>query len=155
MTQSLMVDGDVGTAEQATDLQATLAELIELSLQAKHAHWNVVGPAFKPVHEFLDELTDAYRGWYDDVAERLVAIGIAPDGRSATISTASGLAPLPTGPLADQAVLAAFDERVSDIAVRIRERADRFDGDLASQDLLIEILRGIEKQRWMIRAHLS
>ena len=41
----------------ADALQATLVELIDLSLQAKQAHWNVVGPAFKPVHEFLDELT--------------------------------------------------------------------------------------------------
>lgn len=43
-------------------LQDTLVALIDLSLQAKQAHWNVVGPNFRPLHELLDEFTDAYRG---------------------------------------------------------------------------------------------
>ena len=42
------------------------------------------------------------------------------------------------------------------LALRVRERADRVgDTDMASQDLLIEILRGLEKQRWMLRAHTA
>jgi hypothetical protein len=46
-----------------------------------------------------------------------------------------------------------FDERISALAARIRQRATEIgDGDLASQDLLVEILRGVEKQRWMLRA---
>ncbi len=140
--------------DQAPALQATLVELIDLSLQAKQAHWNVVGPAFKPVHEFLDELTAEYRGWYDLVAERLTAIGASPDGRSATVSGSTSLVPIPAGPIEDQAALAAFDERVTLVASNVRNRADRIgEIDLASQDLLIEILRGLEKQRWMLRAH--
>ena len=136
-------------------LQATLTELIELALQGKHAHWNVVGPLFKPVHEGLDELVDAYREWYDDVAERLVAIGIAPDGRTATIAAAAPLEPLPAGAIDDRAVVAAFAARVGTVADRIRRRAGSMDDDLASQDLLIEILRGLDKQAWMLRAQLA
>jgi len=139
--------------EQVRVLQETLVELIDLSLQAKQAHWNVVGPTFKPLHEFLDELTDQYREWYDLVAERLTAIGISPDGRITTVSAATPLAQLPAGQLEAGAVIAAFDERVTLVAGRVRDRAEAIgDGDLATQDLLIEILRGIEKQRWMIRA---
>jgi starvation-inducible DNA-binding protein len=156
MTQVLKPEAEVETIDHAHHLQATLVELIDLSLQAKQAHWNVVGLSFKPIHEFLDELTDAYRAWYDDVAERLTAIGVSPDGRSATVSASTPLEQLSPGPLADQLILAAFDERVTGVAARIRERADRIgDVDLATQDLLIEILRGLEKQRWMIRAHRS
>jgi starvation-inducible DNA-binding protein len=142
------------THDQAPALQATLVELIDLSLQAKQAHWNVVGPAFKPVHVFLDELVEEYRDWYDMVAERLTAIGASPDGRSATVSGTTPLAALPGGPILDQSALAAFDERVTVMAAAIRERAGLLaDVDLASQDLLIEILRGLEKQRWMLRSH--
>jgi len=155
MTQVLKPEYEAEILDHAQVLQATLIELIDLSLHAKQAHWNVVGPAFKPVHEFLDELVDEYRGWYDDVAERLTAIGVSPDGRLATVSDGTPLATLPPGPLADQAVVVAMDERVTLVAARIRERADRIADDLATQDLLIEILRGLEKQRWMIRAHRS
>ena len=155
MTQVLKPEYEAEILDHAHVLQATLVELIDLSLQAKQAHWNVVGPAFKPVHEFIDELVDDYRGWYDDVAERLTAIGVSPDGRLTTVSDGTPLATLPPGPLADQAVMVALDERVTLVAARIRERADRIADDLATQDLLIEILRGLEKQRWMIRAHRS
>ncbi|MEP7379781.1 MAG: hypothetical protein ABI725_09510 [Chloroflexota bacterium] len=50
--------------------------------------------------------------------------------------------------------MALFDERATAFALHVRERAGQVgDADLASQDLLIEILRGVEKQRWMLRAH--
>jgi len=40
------------------------------------------------------------------------------------------------------------------VASNVRGRADQLgELDLASQDLLVEILRGLEKQRWMLRAH--
>ena len=141
---------------QATLLQQTLVELIDLSLQGKQAHWNVVGPTFKPVHEFLDELVGEYRDWYDMVAERMTAIGVAPDGRVATLAATTPLSSLTGGSLPERIVLSAFDERVSSVAGSIRTRADQVgDTDLATQDLLIEILRGLDKQCWMIRAHLS
>ena len=141
-------------ADQTRSLQDTVVELIDLSLQAKQAHWNVVGPMFRPLHELLDEFTAQYRDWYDTVAERLTAIGFAPDGRSATVSASTPFAQLPEGQLTDIAVLGLFDERVTMIASRVHDRlAILGDDDLVSQDVLIEILRGLEKQRWMLRAH--
>jgi len=141
-------------ADHARCLQETVVELIDLSLQAKQAHWNVVGPMFRPLHELLDEFTDQYRDWYDTAAERLTAIGGAPDGRSMTVSASTPLVQLPEGQLTDTAVLAYFDERLTMIAGRVRDRLTVLGGiDLASQDVLIEILRGLEKQVWMLRAH--
>jgi starvation-inducible DNA-binding protein len=135
----------------ATALQQTLVELLELALQGKQAHWNVEGPMFKPVHEQLDEFVDQYREWYDDVAERLTAIGESADGRTATIAATADLKPLPAGPLADRDVVEAFDQRVAVVAERVTDRAAALEEDLASQDLLVELLRGLDKQRWMLR----
>ncbi|NJD28352.1 MAG: DNA starvation/stationary phase protection protein [Chloroflexi bacterium] len=139
----------------AVALQGTLVELIELALQGKQAHWNVEGPFFKPVHEQLDAFVGQYRDWYDEVAERLTAIGEAADGRTETVAATADLDRLPAGPLADRDVVEAFDERVALVARRVADRAAAIEGDLASQDLLIGIIQGLDKQRWMLRAQRS
>ena len=150
MTQALQTPP---TSVAAVALQDTLVELIDLSLQAKQAHWNVVGPNFKPLHELLDEFTAEYRAWYDDVAERLAAIGVAPDGRASTVGANTPLAQLPEGQLEDRALVALVEERVTSVAGRVRERMERLgEHDLVSQGLLIRIGGGLEKQVWMLRA---
>lgn len=141
---------------EAPLLQATLVELIDLALQGKQAHWNVVGPNFTPVHAFLDTVVDDLRTWYDDVAERMTALGINPDGRAITVAATTSLAQVPTGWLKDREVLEAFDERLGVVSEALAARAAEIgDRDLASQDLLVEILRGIDKHRWMFRAQLA
>ncbi|OGN84951.1 MAG: hypothetical protein A2X23_01605 [Chloroflexi bacterium GWC2_73_18] len=153
MTQALQTHP---ISDTAVALQETLVELIDLSLQTKQAHWNVAGPNFKPLHELLDEFTDGYRGWYDEVAERLAAIGVAPDGRTATVAANSPLAPLPAGQLDDRALVALVEERVAGVAGRVRGRMERLgEHDLVTQDLLIGIVHGLEKQVWMLRAQRS
>ncbi len=143
-------------AEQAPLLQATLVELIDLALQGKQAHWNVVGPSFTPVHEFLDVVVTDLRTWYDDVAERMAALGLAPDGRSTTIAATTPLAQVPSGFLHDRAVLEAFEERLGAVSAAIASRAAAIgDADLATQDLLIELIAGLDKHRWMFRAQLG
>jgi starvation-inducible DNA-binding protein len=156
MPQLLQTNPSGQDVEVAGPLQATLVELIDLSLQAKQAHWNVVGQGFKGIHLFLDELTDEYRDWYDEVAERLAAIGVSPDGRTATVAATTTLRPLPEGQLQVKDVLASFDERVTHVADGVRTRLDLVGAhDLGSQDVLIGVLNGLEKQRWMLRAHLA
>lgn len=153
MTQLLTTSPTGDTAEVAAPLQATLVELIDLSLQAKQAHWNIVGPGFGGIHIFLDKLTDQFRDWYDEVAERLAAIGVSPDGRTATVAAGTPLEPLPAGQIRDQEVLALFDARLRLVADRVRERLEPVGAhDLASQDLLIGIVQGLEKSDWMLRA---
>jgi DNA-binding ferritin-like protein len=51
-------------------------------------------------------------------------------------------------------VLAFFETRVTLVADRVRVRLDPLGAhDLVSQDLLVGILHGLDKQRWMLRAH--
>ncbi|MGA7689209.1 MAG: DNA starvation/stationary phase protection protein [Jiangellales bacterium] len=137
-------------------LQATLVDLIDLSLLGKQAHWNVVGPLFKTVHEHLDEVVDTARQYSDEVAERAVALGVNPDGTAGTVANESPLSPLgatwvPTGD-AVAAMVAALDT----ITSRLRERIAVLDEvDLVSQDLIIEVTDAIEAHRWMFAAQLA
>jgi starvation-inducible DNA-binding protein len=156
MTSTLESQAAPTAGKQAPLLQSTLVELIDLSLQGKQTHWNVVGPTFKPIHELLDEFVEAVRESYDDVAERMTTIGVAPDGRSTTVADKTPLPQVDEGFLGDRAVVEAMADRIDTVSDRIRKRADEIgEFDLASQDLLIEVLRGLEKYRWMFRAHLG
>jgi starvation-inducible DNA-binding protein len=84
----------------------------------------------------------------------MTAIGTSPDGRSATVAATTSLGTLPAGAIVDQAALAAMDERVTLVASHVQGRIDSLgDRDLATQDVFVELLRGLEKQRWMLRAH--
>ena len=132
-------------------LQQTLVELIDLSLQAKHYHWNVTGQEFRGVHLHLDEITDQVRLWYDDVAERLATLDVPPDGRLSTIATTTPL-PSPTaGWQPDADAVAAMQGRLEEIANRINARAAVIEDDLVTQGILLEIAGGLAKHAWMMR----
>ena len=141
--------------EAGHELQATLLELVDLSLIGKQLHWNISGRPFKPLHEHLDELVDSWRDLSDTVAERAVALGLAPDGQSTAVSARSEIDQIDVGPLDTDAALYALVPRVADVAERIRARMNGLgELDLASQDVLIEVVRELEKQLWMLRASL-
>ena len=142
--------------EVAEDLQSTLVDLIDLALQAKQAHWNVTGSNFRSVHLQLDEMMTEYRAWSDLVAEREVAIGMSADGRAASVAGASVLPAFPDGTVDDRQVVELFVERLETVAGAFRERMNRLgDTDPVSEDILIQILAGIEKQLWMVRTQLG
>ena len=141
--------------EVGNQLQATLIELIDLALIGKQLHWNVNGPFFRPLHLQLDELVDSWHTLADTVAERAVAIGFAPDGQSGAVAAGSELAPIDPGPIADHAVVRELTRRLAEAAERVRARMDRLgELDAASQDVLIEVVRGLEENLWMVRAQL-
>lgn len=141
--------------EAGRELQATLVELIDLSLLAKQLHWNISGSSFRPLHEHLDELVDSWRDLADTVAERAVAIGVSPDGQAGTVGAARGMLAVESGPLDTDTALRELVTRLANVAERIRARMERLgEIDLASQDVLVEVVRDLEKQLWMLRSAL-
>ena len=130
------------------ELETTLHDLVALSLIGKQLHWAVVGPLFRPLHQQLDELVDAWRDLADVVAERAVALGYVPDGQAPAVTAASEITPVAPTPIEDHAL-------VRELTHRIAKRMDRLgDIDAASQDVVIEVVRKLEEQQWMLRAQL-
>ncbi|HSW42396.1 MAG TPA: DNA starvation/stationary phase protection protein [Patescibacteria group bacterium] len=135
-----------------TALQESLVELIDLSLQAKHYHWTVTGQEFRGVHLHLDEITDQVRLWYDEVAERLATLDVAPDGRLSTVATGTPLPAAGKGWQKDVTAVTAMRDRLAEVAGRLERRAgDIGDSDLVTQGILLEIAGGLQKHAWMLR----
>ncbi|WP_433468172.1 Dps family protein [Spirillospora sp. CA-128828] len=145
--------GDAALKATGDALQGALVDLIDLSLVAKQAHWNLTGRNFKVVHEHLDEIVALARAGQDDVAERAVAIGVNPDGRVRTVADRTAVPQPEAGYLADDKVVAAITDTLAQIIGRFRERVAATDEpDPITQDLLIGITRELEKQHWMFQA---
>ena len=156
ITQAVMHDArsprrdarEVGEA-----LQGVLVDLVDLSLLGKHAHWNVEGVTFGSLHPQLDELVDAWRCLSDDVAERAATLGFAPDAQAATVARDSRIDAFPAGRISDRDLVVGLTDRLGDVIDRARlamgEAAVR---DSISEDLLIEVVKTLEKQHWMLRA---
>lgn len=134
-------------------LQATLVDLVDLSLITKQAHWNVVGSHFRSVHLQLDELVSTARTYVDEVAERANAIGISPNGKAKTVVESSGLPEYPDNWQSAESTIAAIVDILAHEIARLRKRIDETDkSDLVTQDLLIEITSALEKAHWMWQA---
>ena len=134
-------------------LQATLVDLVDLSLIAKQAHWNVVGANFRSVHLQLDELVTTARQYTDDVAERANAIGVSPNGKAKTVVESSGVPEYPDNWQSVESTIAAIVDILGALIERLRARIDETDkSDLVTQDLLIALTQELEKAHWMWQA---
>ena len=137
-------------------LQLTLAELIALSLAGKQLHWNAYGPQFLSLHRHLDEVVDEWRRLGDVVAERAAAVGSAPDGSAAAVVELADLGPLEPGFTEDRSAGERLCGQLAQVAVRVRRRAALAgELDLVSQDVLVDVVRKLEEQLWMMRAQLA
>lgn len=137
-------------------LQKLLVHLIDLGLQTKQAHWNIVGPYFRDLHLEFDSLAQSYQGFIDDVAERMLALGVAADGRLETVSAATTLPSFPEGRIGDLEAAGLIAERLQQIIAMARQQQEEAgESDSVTEDLYLAILAELEKQHWMLTARFA
>ena len=139
---------------QAQILQQGVTASIDLALTLKQLHWNAVGMGFQPVHEFLDIVTDHARNASDELAERMVTVGVPAIGQRVALSEPT-LPRITDGLVRDSDVIRLAVESLGE-AMRVLREAQQKLGeiDAVSEDLVIGILANFEKDHWMLRSHL-
>ncbi|MGW4033490.1 ferritin-like domain-containing protein [Streptomyces sp. NPDC004838] len=149
------VAGFTASPQLAEALQQVLADLVELSLQGKQAHWNIVGPNFRDLHLQLDEIVDTAREYSDTVAERMRALGAAPDARTDTVAATTTLPVFPAGVQDSTTVVDLVTTRLNATAHTARTVHGGVDAeDPTTADILNEIIGALEKQAWMLREEI-
>ncbi len=145
--------GFAASQELSDNLQKVLVDLIELSLQGKQAHWNVVGPNFRDTHRQLDDIVEAAREFADTVAERMRSLHALPDGRSDLVAQTTTLPEIPQGEIATTDVIDLMTQRLDAVATTCRDVHDAVDEeDPTSADILHAILERVEQLSWMVSA---
>ncbi|WP_293781568.1 Dps family protein [uncultured Aeromicrobium sp.] len=135
----------------AGHLQQLHVDLIDLHIQAKQAHWNVVGKNFRDLHLQLDEVVDAAREFSDTVAERMRAIYVVPDGRAKTVAAQSSLAEFPAGEVDTAETVDLITGALYGVAATARRIHDDVDAeDPTTADIIHSILERLEQLAWMI-----
>jgi starvation-inducible DNA-binding protein len=136
-----------------SNLQLVLVDLIELQLQGKQAHWNVIGPNFRDLHLVLDEVVDAAKDAADTIAERMRALRAVPDGRSDTVAATTSLPAFPAGEVDTREAVELISGRLAAVAARARAVHDAVDDeDPTSADLLHQVIETVEKYAWLVGA---
>jgi starvation-inducible DNA-binding protein len=135
------------------DLQKVLVDLIELHLQGKQAHWNLVGTNFRDLHLQLDGIVDIAREASDTIAERMRALDAVPDGRSDTVVATTTVPAVPPGLLSVTETVDMITNRVYAVVGTIRTVHDDVDAaDPSTADLLHGIIDDMEKEAWLLKA---
>ncbi|HEV3285472.1 MAG TPA: DNA starvation/stationary phase protection protein Dps [Steroidobacteraceae bacterium] len=143
-------------SKAVTVLNARLADAIDLSLQTKHAHWNVKGPNFIALHELFDKLAESVENQVDEIAERVTALGGTAHGTVAAVARATTLKPYPQGISEGLAHVEALSGALAAFGAGVRAAIDTTDklGDADSADLFTGISRESDKYLWFLEAHL-
>ena len=137
-------------------LSPVVRDLEALVVNGKQAHWHVRGGSFVGVHETLDQVVAHAQDYADTAAERVVALGLPLDSRIQTVAAQSTLPTLPDGFQSWQDTCAAVVGQIDAALVTVRAAVNGLDDiDLSSQDVAIEIERGLVKDRWFLQAHLA
>lgn len=128
--------------DQAPELQRELRDLLCLAVVGDHIRWVLVDD--DDLAEWLAEAVPEWRALADQVAKRLVALGIAPDGRVRSLAKDIPLNWVPDGWLSREQAERLLADRLHIVAswARLR-RSQATDPDTAH--LLDVVAAGLER----------
>ena len=143
-------------ASAAQFLTPVVIDLEALVVNGKQAHWHARGANFIGIHELLDEVVAHAQEYADTAAERVIALGLPVDARVTTVAKKTTL-PMPA------AGFQGWEDTVAEVVgmidaalVTVRAAVAGLDSsDVPTQDVAVEIERGLTKDRWLLQAHVS
>jgi starvation-inducible DNA-binding protein len=141
----------------ADELNARLADGLELHGQVKVAHWNIKGPQFAALHPLFETFALSLANHNDAVAERVVTLGGLARGTSKHVAKATRLPDYPQDVTRDLEHVKLLADRFDVFleGVRGTRQAAEKAGDTDTVDLLTQIVTEFEKNTWFLRASLE
>lgn len=136
-------------------LNQNLADAFDLYTQTKHAHWNVKGMAFYPLHLLFDELAETVEKDVDSIAERITALGGFAEGTARMAARASRLPEMPADVTDEWRVVDALVDRYAQAARNVGQAIEEAESlhDKGTADLLTAIVRDLDKALYLLESH--
>ena len=137
----------VGNLEAAitNELQGELRDLLCLAVVGDHVRWVLAGDEVAELTQWLADAAGQWRTWADQVAKRLVVLGVAPDGRVRALAKDVPWNWVPDGWLQLDEARQLVGDRVSRVAGWARDRRSQV-ADPETAQLLDVVCTGLESQ---------
>lgn len=138
-------------------LNQALASTVDLRSQVKQACWNVKGKDFIPLHTLFTTIATALDVYADLVAERIAILGGVVMGTARTAAMLSQLQEYPSTLVEGNDHVEALVERFAYYATAMRGGIAQATDveDAGSAAVYTDISRGVDKQLWVLEAHLQ
>jgi starvation-inducible DNA-binding protein len=154
-----MTHADVAKSDQPLGrmLNEQLANWAVVYFKLHHFHWYVKGPNFQDQHKKFEELYNMAAANLDELAERMLAIGLQPASTMQEyLSLATVKESAKSGESANE-MLAGTASDFGKMAEGMKKAAAIADEakDGATADMLYGHIEALEKQMWMLNATLG
>ena len=143
--------------ELAVKVNGYLANVAVSYVKLHNLHWNVVGPQFKAVHEYLESIYDAYAGVLDAVAEVLKMQDEMPLSRMSDYLAAASIKEIEARDYSVEesiAIVLADMEEMKAQAADIRALADE-DDNFPVVNMMEDNLAEYSKNIWFLKSMLK
>ncbi len=134
-----------------------LADIAVSYIKIHNLHWNVVGPQFKAVHEYLESIYDSYADALDEIAELIKMNGALPAASLKEYLELSDIAELDSKDVKVEDAIKVLLENIvtlRDEAVAIRQEANAEDA-FTIANVLEDHISNYDKNIWFIDSMLK
>lgn len=146
------------TARQAAVrlLGGLVAEVLDASMCARHARWNLRAPNVMALRTLLDEVSTGLMQQADALAERVTALGGSAPGTPQLVVTETTLKPYPSHRMTAHEHLDALATRIGLLSAEARiSGAECSDlGDPVTVHTLTEAHAAFDRLLWLVESHL-
>lgn len=134
-----------------------LADEFVLYTRTRNFHWHVSGPRFNDLHQFFESQYDALAERIDEIAERILSLGMAAPATLAEYVRLARLTEQPGATLTAEQMCAALLADHEAIIRQLRSDVELCgrEGDAGTNDFLTGLMEEHEKMAWMLRALAS
>lgn len=161
-TASLLHPSSIDLPEQSRIktidiLNTALANMTNLALATKNAHWNVKGMQFISLHKLFDEIYNELVQEIDTVAERITALAGTALGTLQETQKGTTIGSYPSTIFSGKEHLQTLSGMTAVVGAMLRENIQRCSdlGDWDSADVFTELSRKFDKRLWFLQAHLQ
>lgn len=137
-------------------LNGIVAEMIDLSLAARHAHWNVRGRTFGQLHELFGRIYRELETSIDELGERVAALGGIARGTVQAVAADTALDPFPTLTSSESELTEALLLRLGQLGSALTHAIDVCEPlrDPVSVHILTDAAAAVEKLLWLTESHV-
>ncbi len=139
-------------------LNDLLANEYALFTKTLNYHWNITGPRFHSLHQFLEEQYTSLLKMMDSLAERVRILGEAPVGTVKMMYERMSLKERDGSNLSSNEMLTELfldNMKIQSFIKETISNENLFSKDPGTEDYLVSILQKHENMSWMLKSHLD